>query len=86
MIQVISQKKRVAKVSPAIRETFLHEYNRNHNSYRFNYKFGLIHFLSFITNQKQETGFQQVVGLVTRNTSFFAYSESRSTSKSYQIQ
>ena len=28
-------------------------------------------FLSFLTNQKQESGFQQVGGLVTRNISVF---------------
>ena len=37
------------------------------NSYRFSYKFAFILFLSFLTNQKQESGFQQVGGLVTRN-------------------
>ena len=41
----------------------------------------------FLTNQKQESGFQQVGGLVTRNISVFLYySESRSTSKACRIQ
>ena len=67
-----SVKKRcVAKVLLVIREIFLHENNRNYNSYRFSYKFAFILFLSFLTNQKQESGFQQVDGLVTRNFSFF---------------
>ena len=30
-------------------------------------------FLSFLTNQKQESGFQQVGGLVTRNISVVLY-------------
>ena len=50
---------------------FLHENNRHYNSYRFSYKFTFILFLSFLTNQKQESGFQQVCGLVKRNTSVF---------------
>ena len=61
----------VAKVLLAIWEIFLHENNRNYNSYRFSYKFAFILFLSFLTNQKQESGFQQVCGLVKRNTSVF---------------
>ena len=61
----------VAKVLLAIWEIFLHENNRNHNSYRFSYKSTLILFLSFLTNQKQESGFQQVGGLVRRNISAF---------------
>ena len=42
--------------------------------------------LSFLTNQKQEPGFQQVGGLVTKKISVFVYSELRSTSKPCQIQ
>ena len=45
----------------------------------------LAFFLSFGTNQKQESGFQQFSGLVTRNTSFI-YSKSRSISMPCQIQ
>ena len=37
----------------------------------FSYKFAFILFLSFITNEKQESGFLQVGGLVTRNISAF---------------
>ena len=61
----------------------LHENNHSYNSYRFSYKFAFILFLSFLTNQKQESGFQLVGDLLTRNISvffFFFYSESRSTS------
>ena len=48
----------------------LHENNHKHNYYRFSHKFAFIFFLSFIlTNQKQESGFQQVVGLVMKNIS-----------------
>ena len=49
----------------------IHENNRNYNSYRFGYKFAFILFLSFLTNQKRESGFQQVGGLVTGNISVF---------------
>ena len=61
----------VGKVLLAIWETFLDEYNRNYNSYTFSYKFAFILFFSFLTNQKQESGFQQVGGLLTRNISVF---------------
>ena len=81
------KKRCVAKDLLAIWEIFLHENNRNYDSYRFSYKFTFILFLSFLANQKQESGFQQVGGLVTRNISvFFVYSESRSTSKPCRIQ
>ena len=51
---------------------FLHENNRNYNSYRFSYKFAFILFLSFLINQKQESGFQQIGSLVTKNISVFS--------------
>ena len=62
--------------------------NRNSNSYRFRYKFAFILFLSFLTNQKQEPGFQQVGGLVARNifVSCLQHGESPSASKPGQIQ
>ena len=60
----------VTKVLLAIWEIILRENNCNYNSYRFSCKFFIL-FLSFLTNQKQESGFQQVVGLVTRNISVF---------------
>ena len=50
---------------------FLHENNRTYSSYRFSYKFAFILFLYFLTNQKQESSFQQVGSLVTRNISGF---------------
>ena len=65
------EKHYVAKVLKATREILLHENNRNYNSYRFSYKFTFILFLSFLTNQKQESGFQQVDSLVTRNIFLF---------------
>ena len=40
----------------------------------------------FVETKKQESNFQQVGGLVTRNISFFVYSESRSTLKVCRIQ
>ena len=60
----------VVKVLLAIREIFLHENNRNYNSYRFSDKFAFILFLSVLANQKQEPGFKQVGGVVVRNISF----------------
>ena len=47
-------KNSVAKVLLVIWEIFLHENNRNYNSYKFSYKLAFIVFLSFLTNQKQE--------------------------------
>ena len=61
----------LAKFLLLIWEITLHESNRNYNSYRFCYKFACILFLSILTNQKQESGFQQVCGLVMRNISVF---------------
>ena len=55
----------------AIWDIFLHENNRNYNSYRSSYKFAFILFLSFLTNLKQESGFEQVGGQVTRHISVF---------------
>ena len=69
-IQVISEKT-LAKVLQAIWEIFLPKNNRYYNSYRLNYKFAFILFLSSLTNQKQESGFQQVGALVMRNFSIF---------------
>ena len=86
LIQVISEKTLVAKILLAIWELALHENNRNYISFRLNYKFTFILFLSCLTNQNQESGFQQVGSLVTRYISNFAYSESRSNSKPCWIQ
>ena len=61
----------VAKISLAIWKIFLHENNCNYDSHRFSYEFVFILFLSFLTNQKQESCFQQIDGLVTRNISAF---------------
>ena len=74
-----SKKNCVAKVLLIIWEIFLHGNNCNYHSYGFSYKFVFILFLSFLTNQKQELGFQEV-GSPTIFL-FFVYSESRSTSK-----
>ena len=61
----------VAKILQGIWERFLYENNRNYNSYKFSYKFDFIPVLSFRRNQKQESNFQQVGDLVTRNISVF---------------
>ena len=64
---MISEKRNsVEKVLVAILEIFLRENNRNYDPYRFNYKFAFILFLPFLTNQKEESSFQQVGGLVRR--------------------
>ena len=64
----------------------LHENNRNYNSYRFSCKLAFILFLSFLTNQKQESSFQQVGLFGYQKYFFFVYSESHSASKLYRIQ
>ena len=60
----------------------LHENNCNYNSYRCSCKFAFIFFLSFLTNRKQESGFQQVGSLVTRNIYVF-FIASRTLLQSY---
>ena len=62
VIQVISEKSLCSKDFSS---------NLRDNSYRFCYKFAFILFLSFLTNQKQESCFQQVGGLVMRKFSVF---------------
>ena len=49
----------------------LDENNRNYDLNSFSCKFAFILFLSFLTNQKQESDFQQIGGLVTRDISVF---------------
>ena len=61
----------VKKILKEIWETFLYENNRNYNSCKVNYKVTCIPFLSFRKNQKQESNFQQVGSIVTRNISVF---------------
>ena len=70
----------LAKVLLTLWKIPLHEDNRNYNSQRFSYKFAFILFFSFLTNQKQESGFQQEIFLL------FVYIESRSTLKPCWIQ
>ena len=83
MIRDISEKHCVAKVLLAIGEILLSENNRNYKSYRFSYKFAFIVFLPFLTNQKQESGFQQVGGMVTRNISVFFFIASHALLQSH---
>ena len=84
VIQVISEKTLWNKsFTGNLRDKNNHENNRNYNSYRFSYKFTFILFLlSFLTNQKQELGFQQVGRLVTRNYCFL-FIESRTLLQSH---
>ena len=63
----------IAKVLLVNWETFLHENNRNYNSCKFSYKFTFVPFLSFLRNEKHDSSFHQVGGLVTRNISFFFF-------------
>ena len=56
---------------------------RHYNCYRFSYKCAFILFLSSLTNQKQESGFYQVGGLVTRNISVFLFIASRALLQSH---
>ena len=67
MLQVISEKTLCRKVLQGVLERFLYDNNRNYNSY----KFDVIPVLSFRSNQKQESDFQQDGDLVTRNISAF---------------
>ena len=60
-----------ASTLQGILERFLYQNNRNYNSYKLSYKFDFIPVLSFRRNQKQESKFQQIGDLVTRNISAF---------------
>ena len=66
VIQVISEKALCSKGLLTVWEVFLYENNPNYNSYNLVTNLLLS---SFLTNQKQESGFQQVCGLVMRNIS-----------------
>ena len=79
-------KKHCVKDLLAIWEMLLQENSRNHNSYWFSYKIAFILFLSFLTNQKQESGFSKMVVWQQEIFLSFIYSESRSSAKSCQIQ
>ena len=76
----------VAKILQETWERFLYENNCNYTSYKFSYNFTFIPLLYFHRNQKQESNFQQVGGLVTRNSFAFFYRESHSTSKVCRIE
>ena len=60
-------------ISQGTRQRFSDENDRNYNSYKFSYKFVFIPCMSFRRNQKQESNFQQVSDLVTRNFSVFSF-------------
>ena len=60
----------VPKILLAVSEPFFYNYC-NYYSYNFNYKFALIHFLSFLRIQKKESHSQQAGSLVTKNISVF---------------
>ena len=72
----------VAKILQGIWERFLYENNRNYNSCKFSYKFTVIPFLTSNRNQKQESNFQQIGGLATRNSLAF-FIASRALLQSY---
>ena len=71
MFQVVSEKHGAAKILQGILDRFLYENNRNYNSQNFSYKFDFIPVLSFRRKQKQQSNFQQVGDLETRNISVF---------------
>ena len=79
-------KKHCVKDLLATWEMLLQENSRNHNSYWFSYKIAFILFLSFLTNQKQESGFSKMVVWQQEIFLSFIYSESPSSAKSCQIQ
>ena len=74
MFHVISEKELSSKdFTSTFREIKIWE-NFNNDSCNFSYKFAFlafVTFLSFCRVQKQESNFQQVCGLVTRNISVF---------------
>ena len=64
MFQLISEKKNgVSKILFGVLETFLHDHVRNNDSY----KIASMPLLSFHVAKKQQSNFQQVIGLVTKN-------------------
>ena len=65
------KKHSILKVLLAIWEISLNENIVNFNSNRFSNKSPFIFFFFFPTNQKEESGLQQVGGRVTRNISVF---------------
>ena len=58
----------VAKILQGMWERFLYENNCNCNSYKFSYKSV---FIPFLSNQRQESNFEKVGDLMTRNISVF---------------
>ena len=67
LFQVISK---AGKILVAVWETFLYENKWNYDSYKFSFKFAFVPFSFFSRNQKQESNFQKVGGLVTTNICF----------------
>ena len=67
-VQVISEKTYCSKILFAIWKACLYQNDLNRNSYRTGNEPRIIPSFSFIQNQKQESNFQQVGGLVTRLT------------------
>ena len=63
----------VAKILPAVWETVLYKNNCSYDSYKFSYKFVFILFSPLRRIEKQESSFQQVGGLVTRNITYFCF-------------
>ena len=72
VFQVTIEKTICTRILQGNWERFLYEKDRNYNYCKLSCKFTFTHFLFFQRNQKQESYFQQVGGLVTRN-SFAIY-------------
>ena len=66
-----SVKKHFKKILQGILEINLFENNHKSNFYKFSYNFAYMSVLSFRRNQKQESNFQQVGDVVTRNSSVY---------------
>ena len=73
----------VANIILDIWVTFLDKNNCNSNSYKLTHKFAFIAFLSFCLNQKQESIFQEVGGLVTKIFLFFLLRVNRALLQSH---
>ena len=71
VFEVISEKSLCSKDFTKVLREILYENNHKSSSYKFRDKSAYIPALSFRRNQNQESNFQQVGDLVTRNISLF---------------
>ena len=83
MIYVISEKTLRSKDFTSNFRDILYENGCNYKSYRLGYKFAFILFLVLLTNQKQESGFQQVDVFVIRMVFLFLFIANRALLQSH---